>query len=1349
MIMNTILKRVFTMLMAFALILEYGFSSGLMTAYAETGKNSYPAVTLSETVDGVKVTLEAPEGAFPAGTTMSVKSVDRQDVFDAVGKEFAEDGETMNDAVAFDVTPHDMNGKEIQPRRKVKLSFSGTGLDADDSGINVYRVSDDAKQVTEMETSIANADEQQFATDHFTIYVEGGSASDQNGDGKGTNHRKRPYLLKYGDKLQLRSDNSSIFTETWYISSTENADSLSIDKDTGLVTNTNGYPKDTLVEVGHSAGFAPFKDVDLNFWIQAQRRRVHIEVFFKDVGDDDFRKYEPGTEDRWAGEEMKLRVPSGPDYPTYKYVDDKIYVLDGWYTDRECTRKPSMTYDRWTKDNYPWFTTDTNIYGRYKEVDTQYAIIYNGNAEGCMDVPQHSTPKQAGSSVAEVRNASAHRPGYRQISGAWSADPKATVPDPRYTAYKQVDLAADPNAKNGVLVLYSIWDVYADISYEYDWEKREQGRVEGTFDWIRSIDQEARGSKAVPAKGYRFKEWRDSSGRVVSTEPEFVPERNEYGVYASNTYTACFEPVTYKVSFVSNSMTEIAPQTVGFEGKATKPEDPASDGCTSAAEWYSDKALRKPFSFDTVIDRDMTLYAKWDTKHDKELTEIPEKAASCTASGNIRYWTCEDCGRCYSDAAGKDEISKDSTVIAQLAHIPWKVPTTEVISTPNCVARGEHVERIYCTACNEEIYSNTVFDDPLGHDWGTWRVTREASVQGETPADGEKKRTCSRSGCDAYETAVIPAGEHVHEIEKVGKSEPSCTVQGKEEHYKCTSCGELFGDAEGKEIIEDEGSLRIPAKGHKTMPVVLGGGVAATCTTEGRSMQQKRCKTCGALLGSPEIITIPALGHDWELVSKTVTKEATCTENGSYEAKARCSRCDEEMVYNAVERAKGHTLTVHETAYPTCTENGHSRYWSCSTCSKLFSDEEGSKAVSSEDTVIASLGKHEPGEAVQENRVDATAAGAGRYDSVIRCIYCGEEISRTTIEIPKLETDEYNIDIRTSVEGSDDGNGGSVAGAVSKGKKGKTYRLTARPRPGFDFAYWLSGGKKYTDAGYDILVRETDNVGSVTVEAVFVPADLPYVGRAVLNTGETYSLADQLSKSGSYQQGMTWESTDTGIAKVAGNGLITAVSAGQARITGKLPGGMLTVSYAVIVEKQDKQPDKPADSPSDQTAPPASVPAEVPAAQSSDGAIDTSAGTSHVVDGSIYTILGADTAALTASANARSVSVPDSVSIGGKTFRVIRINAGAFTGSKIRTVCVGRNVRTIKKHAFRGSKATKLIVRTRKLTKKSVKGSLKGSGIRTVKVKVRKKKSVNKKYIKKYKKIFTKKNAGKKVTVKK
>ncbi len=68
---------------------------------------------------------------------------------------------------------------------------------------------------------------------------------------------------------------------------------------------------------------------------------------------------------------------------------------------------------------------------------------------------------------------------------------------------------------------------------------------------------------------------------------------------------------------------------------------------------------------------------------------------------------------------------------------------------------------------------------------------------------------------------------------------------------------------------------------------------------------------------------------------------------------------------------------------------------------------------------------------------------------------------------------------------------------------------------------------------------------------------------------------------------------------------------------------------------------------------------------------------------------------------------------------------------------------------FKGTKVKTITLKTKKLTKKSVKNLLKGCKAKkiTIKVKVGSKKE-NQKYVKKYKKYFTKKNAGKKAVVK-
>ena len=135
--------------------------------------------------------------------------------------------------------------------------------------------------------------------------------------------------------------------------------------------------------------------------------------------------------------------------------------------------------------------------------------------------------------------------------------------------------------------------------------------------------------------------------------------------------------------------------------------------------------------------------------------------------------------------------------------------------------------------------------------------------------------------------------------------------------------------------------------------------------------------------------------------------------------------------------------------------------------------------------------------------------------------------------------------------------------------------------------------------------------------------------------------------------------------------------------------------------------------------------------------------------GASYQILDAkqQTAAFKSAPNTKSVTVPKTFTYAGNTYKVTQVAAGAFKKSKATSAVIGANVKTIKKYAFKGSKVKTVTVKTKKLTKSSVKGSLKNSKVTTVKVKVGIK-SANKKYVAKYKKIFTKKIAGKKVAVK-
>jgi len=173
----------------------------------------------------------------------------------------------------------------------------------------------------------------------------------------------------------------------------------------------------------------------------------------------------------------------------------------------------------------------------------------------------------------------------------------------------------------------------------------------------------------------------------------------------------------------------------------------------------------------------------------------------------------------------------------------------------------------------------------------------------------------------------------------------------------------------------------------------------------------------------------------------------------------------------------------------------------------------------------------------------------------------------------------------------------------------------------------------------------------------------------------------------------------------------------------------------------DPQPEQP-DTPAQPDPQPEQPDTPAPVAAVKVGTVQTvSAGTVKV------TSVKTKTVAFTKARNKKSVVVPATVKIKGKTYKVTTIKAKAFKGSKIRNVTIGKNIKKISRNAFSGSKATTVTVKTKSLKKASVKGAFRNSKVKTVKVKVGTKKQ-NKNYVKKYKKIFTKKNAGRKVAVK-
>ncbi len=125
-------------------------------------------------------------------------------------------------------------------------------------------------------------------------------------------------------------------------------------------------------------------------------------------------------------------------------------------------------------------------------------------------------------------------------------------------------------------------------------------------------------------------------------------------------------------------------------------------------------------------------------------------------------------------------------------------------------------------------------------------------------------------------------------------------------------------------------------------------------------------------------------------------------------------------------------------------------------------------------------------------------------------------------------------------------------------------------------------------------------------------------------------------------------------------------------------------------------------------------------------------------DGTDYTVTAEDTVSFTAPADTKvtSVTIPATVTVGGKVMKVTEIGSGAFSKcKKLKTVTIGKNVTRIAKNAFKGCKKIKTVKVKSKKLKKVGNGAFKNLAKKACIYLPKSKKS-------KYKKLFTKKVIG-------
>ena len=143
------------------------------------------------------------------------------------------------------------------------------------------------------------------------------------------------------------------------------------------------------------------------------------------------------------------------------------------------------------------------------------------------------------------------------------------------------------------------------------------------------------------------------------------------------------------------------------------------------------------------------------TDHNHELVNHPAKEATCKESGNIEYWQCEQCNAYYiKDEEGKISvlIKGDDVLIPKLKHTKGE-PVKGEETPATCSSVGGYNLTTKCSKCGEVLSVERVvipFDEDA-HDWGDWKVVKEATLDEE----GLEERVCANDDSHV-ETRVIP-----------------------------------------------------------------------------------------------------------------------------------------------------------------------------------------------------------------------------------------------------------------------------------------------------------------------------------------------------------------------------------------------------------------------------------------------------------------------------------------------------------------------------------------------------------------------------------------------------------------
>ena len=103
-----------------------------------------------------------------------------------------------------------------------------------------------------------------------------------------------------------------------------------------------------------------------------------------------------------------------------------------------------------------------------------------------------------------------------------------------------------------------------------------------------------------------------------------------------------------------------------------------------------------------TVEDDMDFYGVYSQNHTHTLKKYDAVDATCEQRGNIEYWQCMFCNKCFTDEGGIHKIRYEDTVIPAFGHSPDDPVIENMIpATPEEV--GSYDSVVYCSTCGKEL----------------------------------------------------------------------------------------------------------------------------------------------------------------------------------------------------------------------------------------------------------------------------------------------------------------------------------------------------------------------------------------------------------------------------------------------------------------------------------------------------------------------------------------------------------------------------------------------------------------------------------------------------------------------